>query len=63
MPSWMPEGNQVLPSSDEMRTLAVWLQLLVNSQGNKPSMYPEGCIPLPSDDELRLEHKIARVLQ
>lgn len=56
---WLAEGTTVLPSSDEMRTLAVWLQTLVNGRGHLPHpFYPEGCIPLPSDDEQRLYHKI-----
>lgn len=57
---WLAEGATVLPSSDEMRTLAVWLQTLVNGRGYVAHpFYPEGCIPLPSDDENRLYHKIA----
>jgi len=58
MPSWLPEGNQVLPSSDEMRTLAVWCQLLYDTVGEKPSPFPEGCAPRPGDDAERLEMKI-----
>lgn len=64
MPSWTPEGDMVLPSSDEMRTLAVWLQTLINGQGDPGHrFYPEGSRPLPSDDEERLYHKICYVLE
>lgn len=62
MPSWMPEGNQVLPSSDEMRTLAVWTQLVYNSRGERPSPFPEGTAPKPGDDDERLEKKINAML-
>jgi len=58
MPTWMPEGNTVLPSDDKMRTAAKWCQLLFDSVGNKPSPFPEGCAPRPSDDLNRLLQKI-----
>lgn len=63
MPQWMPEGNQVLPSSDDMRTTAKWAQLVYNSTGPKPSPFPEGCAPQPGDDEQRLEQKINAMMQ
>ncbi len=62
MPAWMQEGNQVLPSSDEMRTLAVWCQLIFNTVGDKPSPFPEGLAPFPGDDEERLTKKINALL-
>lgn len=63
MPQWLPEGNQVLPSSDEMRTLAVWAQLIYDTVGPKPSPFPEGSAPKPGDDEDRLLLKINSLLQ
>jgi len=62
MPSWIPEANQILPSLDEMRALAVVCQLLYDATGNKPSPFPEGCAPRPGDDCERLEKKINALL-
>lgn len=58
MPSWMPEGNQITPGADEMRTAAIWCQLLYNTNGEKPSPFPEGVAPKPGDDLQRLFQKI-----
>lgn len=58
MPSWFPEGNQILPSDDEQRAAAKYCSQLVATNGNKPSKFPEGCIPLPGDDLDRLLIKI-----
>lgn len=58
MPSWMPEGDLVLPSDDELRLAAKWCSQLIAANGNKPSPFPEGCVPLPSDDFDRLMIKI-----
>lgn len=64
MARWLPEGTTVLPSSDEMRTLAVWLQTLINGRGDPGHpFYPEGSKPFPSDDEQKLYHKINYVLE
>lgn len=59
MPAWMPEGNTVLPSDNEMRTLAKWCQLLYDSSGpGDPTPFPEGNAPKPGDDDERLLKKI-----
>lgn len=61
--SWQPEGTQVMPGSDEMRTLAKWNQLLYDTVGERPSPFPEGVAPKPGDDAERLEMKINALLQ
>lgn len=57
-PQWMPEGNDTLPSDDELRSLAKWCQLLYDSIGAKPSPFPEGLAPKPGDNADRLLQKI-----
>jgi len=59
MPSWMPEGDVILPQDNETRTLAKWCSLLYDSNGpGGQSPFPEGNRPLPGDDDERLEKKI-----
>lgn len=60
---WMPEGTEIRPSDDEMRTEAKWAQLIYDAVGPKPSPFPEGCAPKPGDDEDRLLLKINALLQ
>lgn len=58
MPSYFPEGNEVLAGDNELRTLQKWCQKLYDSVGQRSVPFPEGTKPLAGDDEERLLKKI-----
>ncbi len=58
----MPEGNVILSSDGELRTLFKIASMLYDAGGAKPCPFPELSQPLVSDNEQRLSEKINAML-